>query len=186
MLIYGFVKNHHLLKRKQLGRAEGHDMTFLHTCLPPSALKTAGSLHPCLHSFCGALRFWLKCVKRALPPTDAWLGKGGPYGAPRGLGDPRGPGPPIENGWPNTVGRAHPDRNERNPGRGWGVGLVVRFGQCRRHTEADPSMWRWFALSDGKNMMPLLVSFFFFFFSPFLGPLLRHMQVPRLGVELQP
>ena len=28
-------------------------------------------------------------------------------------------------------------------------------------------------------------TFFFFVFLPFLGPLLRHMEVPRLGVELE-
>ena len=27
--------------------------------------------------------------------------------------------------------------------------------------------------------------FFFFVFLPFLGPLPRHMEVPRLGVELE-
>ena len=27
--------------------------------------------------------------------------------------------------------------------------------------------------------------FFFFVFLPFLGPLLRHMEVPRLGVKLE-
>ena len=26
---------------------------------------------------------------------------------------------------------------------------------------------------------------FFFVFLPFLGPLLRHMEVPRLGVEME-
>ena len=28
--------------------------------------------------------------------------------------------------------------------------------------------------------------FFFFVFLPFLGPLPRHMEVPRLGVKLEP
>ena len=28
--------------------------------------------------------------------------------------------------------------------------------------------------------------FFYFIFLPFLGPLPRHMEVPRLGVELEP
>ena len=30
-----------------------------------------------------------------------------------------------------------------------------------------------------------LVFFFFFFLLPFLGPLPQHMEVPRLGVELE-
>ena len=30
-----------------------------------------------------------------------------------------------------------------------------------------------------------LSSFFFFVFLPFLGPLLQHMDVPRLGVKLE-
>ena len=32
-------------------------------------------------------------------------------------------------------------------------------------------------------LLPLFIFFFVFFFLLFLGPLLRHMEVPRLGVE---
>ena len=42
--------------------------------------------------------------------------------------------------------------------------------------------------TSGSYMIPYSFFFFFFFlvFFPFLGLLLRHMEVPRLGVELEP
>ena len=35
------------------------------------------------------------------------------------------------------------------------------------------------------NILFLILILFYFVFLPFLGPLLRHMEVPRLGVKLE-
>ena len=40
-----------------------------------------------------------------------------------------------------------------------------------------------FGQSSWKDGIAFFFFFFFFVFLPFLGPLLRHMEVPRLGVE---
>ena len=39
---------------------------------------------------------------------------------------------------------------------------------------------------ESKEFMFFGFVFFFFVFFPFLGPLLRHMEVPRLGVQSEP
>ena len=36
---------------------------------------------------------------------------------------------------------------------------------------------------EGVSALPPLYFYFFFVFLPFLGPLSRHMEVPRLGVK---
>ena len=42
-------------------------------------------------------------------------------------------------------------------------------------------------VKGGLTLISFLCSYFFFFFGPFfLGPHLRHLEVPRLGVRLVP
>ena len=47
-------------------------------------------------------------------------------------------------------------------------------------------LWVLVKVPVGDYATVLLVFFYFFIFLPFLGPLPRHMEIPRLGVESEP
>ena len=67
----------------------------------------------------------------------------------------------------------------------WGSTSPVRGKPfLKSHRIVSPS----FSFLPLCLLLPFSFFFFFFVFLPFLGPLLRHMKVPRLGVqsELQP